>query len=74
VSITITGDLFCYATNVDYRLDTPQARAFLDDFVTLPQPKGFGMEEPRDLLYPSPRRRDGQPRARALSPGCRALA
>jgi len=36
VSITITGDLFCYATNVDYRLDTPQARAFLDDFVTLP--------------------------------------
>jgi secreted trypsin-like serine protease len=36
VSITITGDLFCYATNVDYRLDTPSARAFLDDFVTLP--------------------------------------
>ena len=36
VSITITGDLFCNATNVDYRLDTPSARAFLDDFVTLP--------------------------------------
>jgi hypothetical protein len=36
VSITITCDLFCYATNVDYRLDTPSARAFLDDFVTLP--------------------------------------
>jgi secreted trypsin-like serine protease len=36
VSITITGDLFCFATNVDYRLDTPSARAFLDDFVTLP--------------------------------------
>jgi hypothetical protein len=36
VSITITGDLFCYATNVDTRLDTPQARALLDDFVTLP--------------------------------------
>jgi secreted trypsin-like serine protease len=36
VSITITGDLFCYATNIDYRLDTPQARAFLDDFVELP--------------------------------------
>ena len=36
VSITITGDLFCYATNVVYRLDTPQARAFLDDFVELP--------------------------------------
>jgi secreted trypsin-like serine protease len=35
-SITITGDLFCYATNVDYRLDTPQARAFLGQFVTLP--------------------------------------
>jgi secreted trypsin-like serine protease len=36
VSITITGDLFCHATNVDYRLDTPSARAFLDDCVTLP--------------------------------------
>jgi secreted trypsin-like serine protease len=36
VSITITGDLFCFSTNVDYRLDTPSARAFLDDFVPLP--------------------------------------
>jgi secreted trypsin-like serine protease len=36
VSITITGDLFCFATNVDYRLDTPSARNFLDDFVELP--------------------------------------
>lgn len=36
VSITITGDLFCFATNVTYRLDTPQARAFLGQFVTLP--------------------------------------
>jgi secreted trypsin-like serine protease len=36
VSITITGDVFCNATNVDYRLDTPQARAFLSTFVTLP--------------------------------------
>jgi secreted trypsin-like serine protease len=36
VSITITGDVFCFATNVDYRLDTPQARAFLGAFVTLP--------------------------------------
>ena len=36
VSITITGDPFCFATNVDYRLDTPQARAFLSQFVTLP--------------------------------------
>jgi hypothetical protein len=36
VSITITGDTVCRATNVDYRLDTPQARAFLGQFVTLP--------------------------------------
>jgi V8-like Glu-specific endopeptidase len=36
VSITITGDSVCKATNVDYRLDTPQARAFLGDYVTLP--------------------------------------
>lgn len=36
VSITITGDVFCFATNVTYRLDTPQARAFLGQFVTLP--------------------------------------
>jgi secreted trypsin-like serine protease len=36
VSITITGDLQCYATNVDYRIDTPQARAFLAQFVSLP--------------------------------------
>jgi secreted trypsin-like serine protease len=35
-SITITGDAMCLATNVDYRLDTPQARAFLGQFVTLP--------------------------------------
>ncbi len=36
VSITITGDAVCKATNVDYRLDTPQARAFLGQFVSLP--------------------------------------
>ena len=36
VSVTITGDTPCNATNVDYRLDTPQARAFLDDYVPLP--------------------------------------
>jgi len=36
VSITITGDLECFATNVTYRLDTPQARAFLSQFVTVP--------------------------------------
>lgn len=36
VSITITGDLECFATNVTYRLDTPQARAFLSQFVAVP--------------------------------------
>ena len=35
-AITITGDAVCRATNVDYRLDTASARAFLDDFVELP--------------------------------------
>jgi Trypsin len=33
---TITGDTPCRATNVDYRLDTPSARAFLGQYVTLP--------------------------------------
>ncbi len=33
---TITGDSMCRATNVDYRLDTPSARAFLGQFVSLP--------------------------------------
>lgn len=33
---TITGDSMCRATNVDYRMDTPSARAFLEDYVTLP--------------------------------------
>jgi hypothetical protein len=33
---TITGDVPCYATNVTYRVDSPSARAFLDDFVDLP--------------------------------------
>jgi len=33
---TITGDSICTATNVVYRLDTPSARAFLGEFVTLP--------------------------------------
>jgi hypothetical protein len=36
VSITITGEVFCFATNVAYRLDTPSARAVLSQFVTLP--------------------------------------
>jgi len=34
--ITVTGDVFCKSTNVDYRTDTPNARAFLSQFVTLP--------------------------------------
>jgi V8-like Glu-specific endopeptidase len=33
---TITGDAVCRSTNVTYRLDTPAARAFLGQFVTLP--------------------------------------
>jgi hypothetical protein len=33
---TITGDSMCRATNVDYRMDTPSARAFLGQYVTLP--------------------------------------
>ena len=33
---TITGDVFCKATNVVYRTDTPSARNFLAQFVTLP--------------------------------------
>jgi V8-like Glu-specific endopeptidase len=33
---TITGDTYCRSTNVDYRLDTPSARAFLGQYVTLP--------------------------------------
>jgi Trypsin len=33
---TITGDFMCRATNVDYRMDTPSARAFLGQYVTLP--------------------------------------
>ncbi len=36
VTITITGDSQCVSTNVTYRLDTPSARAFLGQFVTLP--------------------------------------
>jgi hypothetical protein len=33
---TITGDYVCRSTNVTYRLDTPSARKFLAQFVTLP--------------------------------------
>ncbi len=33
---TITGDAVCRSTNVDYRLDTATARAFLGQYVALP--------------------------------------
>ena len=33
---TITGDTMCRATNVVYRLDSPSARGFLAQYVTLP--------------------------------------
>jgi secreted trypsin-like serine protease len=36
VSITVTGDAVCKATDKTYRLDTAAARAFLDDFVAVP--------------------------------------
>lgn len=35
-SVTSTGDAMCLATNTTYRVDTPEARAFLGNFVTLP--------------------------------------
>jgi hypothetical protein len=38
-AITITGDAMCRATNVDDRLDTPSARAFLGHQVTQPEPQ-----------------------------------
>src|SRR3954451_10598684 len=33
---TISGDTFCRSTNVDYRMDTQSARAFLAPYVALP--------------------------------------
>jgi secreted trypsin-like serine protease len=33
---TITGDAVCRSTNVDYRMDTESARAFLSQYVKLP--------------------------------------
>ena len=36
VSITVTGDRYCRSTDKTYRLDTPTARDFLEEFVTLP--------------------------------------
>ncbi|MFD7075019.1 trypsin-like serine protease [Nocardioides sp. NPDC059952] len=35
-SITVTGDTFCKAIDVTYRVDTPAARDFLAGFVNLP--------------------------------------
>jgi secreted trypsin-like serine protease len=35
-ALTVTGDAFCRATNVTYRLDTASARSFLGQFVILP--------------------------------------
>lgn len=36
VSLTVTGDAWCRATDVTYRLDTDSARSYLSQFVTLP--------------------------------------
>jgi secreted trypsin-like serine protease len=36
VSLTVLGDAPCVATDKTYRTDTPAARAFLANFVTLP--------------------------------------
>lgn len=36
VAVTVTGDRWCRSTDVDYRLDTAPARAFLGEFVSLP--------------------------------------
>jgi hypothetical protein len=51
--ITITGDSMCFATNVDYRLDTPSARSFLAQFVTLPSYKA--QHSQRIMREPGPR-------------------
>jgi secreted trypsin-like serine protease len=36
VAVTVTGDRWCKATDKDYRIDTPWARDFLAQFVSLP--------------------------------------
>ena len=36
LAVTVTGDRYCRATDKTYRVDTPQARSFLDDFVAVP--------------------------------------
>ncbi len=35
-AVTVTGDATCKATDKDYRVDTPAAREFLGQYVTLP--------------------------------------
>jgi len=37
VSLTVTGDAWCRATDVTYRLDTDSARSYLSQFLTLPE-------------------------------------
>jgi hypothetical protein len=36
VALTVSGDAQCKATDIDYRLDTPSARNFLSQYMTLP--------------------------------------
>ncbi|MGH2789477.1 MAG: trypsin-like serine protease, partial [Actinomycetota bacterium] len=36
VSITVTGDAVCKSSDMTYRVDTPVARDFLDEFVAVP--------------------------------------
>jgi secreted trypsin-like serine protease len=36
VALTVTGDATCKSTDIDFRLDTQEARSFLKDYVTLP--------------------------------------
>ena len=36
VSVTVTGDRYCRATDVTYRIDTDSARSYLESFVDLP--------------------------------------
>jgi secreted trypsin-like serine protease len=36
VAVTSSGDAACAGMSTSYRIDTPAARAFLDDFITLP--------------------------------------
>ena len=55
--MTITGDFVRRTTNVDYRLDTPSAGAFLGQFVELPN-----RHLRRDLLHERVFRNDARDR------------